>query len=148
MRIVLQLVSEARVRVAGETVAAIGKGLLLLVGVAAGDAEDDARRLAEKAVVLRIFEDDAGKMNLSVRDVGGAVLAVSQFTLLADCRRGRRPSFSEAMAPEPAAVLFERFVALLRAEGLPVETGVFGAMMEVGLANDGPVTLVLDSRAI
>lgn len=148
MRAVLQRVSEAAVTVAGEIVGEIGPGLLVLVGVEEGDEEGDARALAEKTAGLRIFEDEGGKMNLSVADVGGSVLAVSQFTLLADCRQGRRPGFSRAAPPEAAKALYERFVALLRERGLPVATGVFQAEMKVRLVNDGPVTLLLDSRKV
>ena len=145
MRIVLQRVSEASVTVGGEVVSRIGPGLLLLVGVAVGDGEAQADWLAEKVVGLRIFGDGEGKMNLSVRDVGGEVLAVSQFTLLADTRKGKRPSFVRAAPPEEAEPLFDYFCERLRAAGVgPVETGVFGAMMSVALVNDGPVTIVLE----
>ncbi len=150
MRIVLQLVSEAGVEVEGRPVARIGRGLCLLVGVEKGDTESDAAGLARKAVELRIFPDGEGKMNLSVADVGGEVLAVSQFTLAASVRKGRRPSFDGAEEPVRAAALFDCFVAALReagrAAGLRVETGVFQAVMAVRLTNDGPVTFVLDSR--
>ena len=145
MRIVLQRVSEASVAVGGERVSEIGPGLLLLVGVATGDGEAQADWLAEKVAGLRIFNDENGKMNLSVRDVEGGVLAVSQFTLLADTRKGKRPSFVNAAPPEVAAPLFDYFCERLRAVGVsPVETGSFGAMMEVALVNDGPVTIVLE----
>ena len=145
MRIVLQRVSEASVTVEGEVVSEIGSGLLLLVGVAAGDGEAQADWLAEKVAGLRIFSDEEGKMNLSVRDVGGEVLAVSQFTLLADTRKGKRPSFVRAAPPEEAEPLFDHFCERLRASGVgTVETGSFGAMMEVTLVNDGPVTIVLE----
>ena len=145
MRIVLQRVSEASVTVEGEVVSEIGSGLLLLVGVAAGDGEAQADWLAEKVAGLRIFSDEEGKMNLSVRDVGGEVLAVSQFTLLADTRKGKRPSFVRAAPPEEAEPLFDHFCERLRASGVgTVETGSFGAMMEVALVNDGPVTIVLE----
>lgn len=146
MRVVLQRVREARVEVDGETVGTIGPGLLVLVGVAKGDASADVAWLAEKTAGLRIFEDEAGKMNLSVAEAGGAVLAVSQFTLLADCRKGRRPGFSDAAPPEAADGLYNDYVAALRAAGLTVATGVFRAMMQVHLVNDGPVTMLLDSR--
>ena len=146
MRAVVQRVREASVRVGGEVVGAIGAGLLVLVGAGAGDSEGDALYLAGKVAGLRIFEDDAGKMNLSVEQIGGAVLAISQFTLYGDCRKGRRPSFVGAMEPKGANVLYERFVTILRERGLPVETGVFRAMMDVGLVNDGPVTLLVDSQ--
>ena len=145
MRAVLQRVSEAAVSVAGETVAAIGPGLLVLVGVGRGDVEADAESVADKVVHLRIFEDDSGHMNRSVLDTGGAVLVVSQFTLYGDTRRGRRPGFSSAAAPEEAKPLYRSFVARLSAAGLEVREGVFGAMMDVRLVNRGPVTLLIDS---
>ena len=145
MRIVLQRVKEASVTVAGDRISATGPGLLLLVGVAQGDGEPEADWLAEKVAGLRIMADDEGKMNRSVRDVGGAVLAVSQFTLLADTRKGKRPSFVKAAPPEEATRLFDHFCTRLRAAGVhPVETGRFGAMMDVSLVNDGPVTIVLE----
>jgi D-aminoacyl-tRNA deacylase len=145
LRIVLQRVSEASVTVGDERISEIGAGLLLLVGVAAGDGETQADWLAEKVAGLRIFNDENGKMNLSVRDVGGGVLAVSQFTLLADTRKGKRPSFIRAAPPEEAEPLFDYFCERLRAAGVaPVETGSFGAMMDVALVNDGPVTIVLE----
>ena len=145
MRIVLQRVSRASVAVDGETIASIERGLLLLVGVAQGDGEDEARRLARKCAELRIFADDAGRFNLSLLDINGEALVVSQFTLLADTRRGRRPSFAEAAAPDEAEPLMEAFAAALRELGVRTQTGRFGAMMEVELVNDGPVTIVLDS---
>ena len=146
MRIVLQRVKEASVKVAGDRISAIGPGLLLLVGVARGDGEPEADWLAEKVAGLRIMADNEGKMNCSVRDVGGAVLAVSQFTLLADTRKGKRPSFVGAAPPEEATRLFDHFCERLRAAGIDsVETGRFGAMMDVSLVNDGPVTIVLES---
>jgi D-aminoacyl-tRNA deacylase len=145
LRIVLQRVKEASVTVAGDKIAAIGPGLVLLVGVAHTDGEPEADWLAEKIAGLRIMADDEGKMNRSVKDAGGAALAVSQFTLLADTRKGRRPSFIGAAAPEEAARLFDYFCERLRAAGVdPVETGRFGAMMDVALVNDGPVTIVLE----
>jgi D-tyrosyl-tRNA(Tyr) deacylase len=146
VRAVVQRVRAASVTVDGTAVGEIGRGLLVLLGVARGDTVDDASRLASKIASLRVFEDGAGKMNLSVLETGGAVLLVSQFTLLADCRRGRRPSFTEAAPPDEGRALCERFAGLLRGEGLPVRTGEFGAHMVVALENDGPVTLVLDSR--
>lgn len=146
MRAVLQRVSEASVEVDGQTVGAIGAGWLVLLGVAKGDGDEDANRLAEKVAGLRAFEDEAGKMNRSVAEVGGGVLVVSQFTLLGDCRGGRRPSFTEAAEPAEAERLYRRFADRLAAVGLPVATGVFRAMMRVSLINDGPVTLLLDSR--
>jgi D-tyrosyl-tRNA(Tyr) deacylase len=146
VRAVVQRVARAGVTVDGEAVGSTGPGLLVLLGVARGDTESDAAWLAAKVAGLRVFEDARGRMNLSALETGGAVLAVSQFTLLGDCRRGRRPSFAGAADPNEGRLLFERFVALLRGEGLPVETGRFGAHMLVALENDGPVTLVLDSR--
>jgi D-tyrosyl-tRNA(Tyr) deacylase len=139
-------VSSASVEVDGKTVASIGRGLLVLLGVAQGDGERQAEWLADKIAGLRIFEDEAGKMNLSVQDVGGSALVVSQFTLLGDCRKGRRPSFSDAAPPEEADRLYQKFVERARAGGLRVETGVFQAHMGVHLVNDGPVTLVLDTE--
>lgn len=145
MRIVLQRVKSASVTVVGERVSGIGPGLLLLVGVAKGDGEAEAGWLAEKIVGLRVFPDDAGRMNLSVRDVGGEILAVSQFTLLADTKRGKRPSFVGAAPPEKAEPLFDGFCERLDALGVGVvKKGVFGAMMEVELVNDGPVTIILE----
>ena len=145
MRIVLQRVKNASVVVAGERVSEIGVGLLLLVGVAQGDGEGEAGWLAEKVAGLRIFNDEAGKMNLGIKDVGGEILAVSQFTLLADTRKGKRPSFVGAAPPEEAEPLFDYFCERLRAAGVAsVKTGTFGAMMDVALVNDGPVTIVLE----
>jgi len=145
MRAVLQRVSRARVVVADETVGAIDRGLLVLLGVAPADTPADAAWLADKTVGLRIFADDEGKMNRSVADVGGGVLVVSQFTLYGDASKGRRPSFVAAAPPEVAVPLYEAFVEAVRALGVPVATGRFGAMMDVELVNDGPVTLILDS---
>jgi D-aminoacyl-tRNA deacylase len=145
MRAVLQRVTRAQVEVAGETVGAIGPGLLVLLGVGQEDDAVDARSLAEKSAGLRIFEDEQGKMNRSVVDVGGSVLVVSQFTLYGDCRKGRRPGFSAAAPPERAAQLYQQYVERLRQLGLTVATGVFQAEMAVELVNDGPVTLLLDS---
>lgn len=145
MRIVLQRVKSASVTVAGEEISSIGSGLLLLVGVAQDDGKTEADWLAEKVAGLRIFNDACGKMNLSVQDTGGEVLAVSQFTLLADTRKGKRPSFIKAAAPEEAEPLFDYFRERLRASGVAsVKTGRFGAMMDVALVNDGPVTIVLE----
>lgn len=144
MRVVLQRVARARVTVEDRVVGEIGRGLLLLAGFTGGDTEETLRWMADKVVGLRVFTDAEGKMNLSVEEIGGAVLVVSQFTLYGDARRGRRPSFVEAARPEVAVPLYERFVELLRAAGRPVETGEFGAMMQVELVNDGPVTLVLE----
>ena len=145
MRAVVQRVTRASVRVGDEVVGSIERGLCVLVGVAAGDTEADARALGDKVTGLRIFEDDAEKMNLDVRDVKGALLCVSQFTLLGDARKGRRPSFTEAMAPEPAAELFALFCRYC-SEGVPVQTGRFRTSMQVELVNDGPVTVLLDTR--
>ena len=146
MRIVLQRVSNARVDVAGQTVGSIGPGLLVLLAVTHPDTEKQADFLADKVNHLRIFPDDAGKMNRSIKDSGGAILVVSQFTLYGDCRKGRRPSFDRAALPDHARTLYEYFVARLRAEGLVVETGVFQASMQVSLINDGPVTFILESE--
>ena len=146
MRAVLQRVSCAKVTVAGEVIGSIERGLLVLLGVEQDDTEDDARVLADRTTGLRIFDDEAGKMNLSVRDIGGSVLIVSQFTLLGDCRKGRRPSFIDAAPPERADELYRLYVATIAAENIPTATGKFRAMMDVELVNDGPVTLLLDSR--
>ena len=146
MRAVVQRVSHARVEVGGEAVAEIGPGLAVLVGVAADDSEKDADYLAEKLANLRIFEDEAGRMNLSVLDVGHSILAVSNFTVLADSRKGRRPSFTAAAEPGKAKALYERLVERMRAAGVPVQMGRFREKMQVSLCNDGPVTLVLETR--
>ncbi|MBI2887039.1 MAG: D-tyrosyl-tRNA(Tyr) deacylase [Chloroflexi bacterium] len=146
MKALLQRVQRAQVTVEGATVGAIGPGLLVLLGVAQGDTQADATVLAEKTAQLRIFPDGAGRFNRSVLDAGGAVLVVSQFTLLADTRRGRRPSFTGAAPPEAAQPLVEAFCAALRAAGLHVASGRFGAHMLVSLENDGPVTLMLESK--
>ena len=146
MRAVIQRVSRAAVRVDRVTVGAIECGFLVLLGVTHADGRAEAEWLAYKVAGLRIFEDDTGKMNLGLSDVGGAVLVVSQFTLYGDARKGRRPSFTDAAHPQQAEPLVDYFATRLREEGLQVETGVFGAMMEVELVNDGPVTLLLDSR--
>ena len=145
MRAVLQRVSRASVVIDGETVGAIGHGLLVLLGVAPADSAAEAEWLAEKVARLRVFNDEAGKMNRDTADVGGALLVVSQFTLHGDCRKGRRPSFITAAPPEIAIPLYEAFINALRGLGLPVQTGRFGAMMQVELVNDGPVTLILDT---
>jgi D-aminoacyl-tRNA deacylase len=146
MRAVVQRVSRASVTVGGELAGEIAQGLLVLLGVAQNDSEADADYLAEKICGLRIFEDEAGKMNLSVREIGGAVLAVSQFTLFGDVRRGKRPSFDAAARPEQAKALYEYFVGRVCALGLRCETGRFQEMMEVELVNTGPVTILLDSK--
>ncbi len=146
MKAVVQRVSSGSVRVDGETIGEIGKGLVVLLGVAAGDREADAWWLADKLVGLRIFEDDQGKMNLDLKQVQGAMLIVSQFTLLGDCRKGRRPSFARAAPPQSAEELYESFVAAVGSQGIPVATGKFRAMMEVQLINDGPVTLIVETR--
>jgi D-aminoacyl-tRNA deacylase len=146
MRACVQRVCEARVTVAAETVGEIGRGLLVLLGVADGDSESEARTLADKISGLRVFEDDAGKMNLGLAEVEGSMLVVSQFTLLGDCRKGRRPSFTGAAEPELAERLYEFFVGEVRAKGLRVATGKFRASMQVALVNDGPVTLLLDTK--
>ncbi len=143
MKAVVQRVSKARVTVRGEPVGGIGPGLCVLLGVARGDGAAEAQRLAEKVARLRIFEDDEGRFDRSLLDVGGEALVVSQFTLLADTAKGNRPSFGEAAPPEEAEPLYESFCEALRAQGVPVETGVFGARMAVELVNDGPVTIVL-----
>jgi D-tyrosyl-tRNA(Tyr) deacylase len=145
MRAVVQRVREASVSVDGQVVGAIGVGLVIFVGVTHDDSEQDAQFLAQKIATLRIFEDTAGKFNLSALDVGGSALVVSQFTLYADSRRGRRPDFIAAARPEVAEPLIEQFVALLRQQGLKVETGQFQAKMLVKIHNDGPVTILLDS---
>ena len=147
MRAVVQRVSSARVEVDGEAVGSIGTGLLVLLAVGRRDGDKQAAWLADKIAGLRIFEDEAGKMNHSVQEAGGSVLVVSQFTLLGDCRRGRRPSFTEAAPPEEADRLYRAFVARMRQSGLHVETGVFQARMHVHLVNEGPVTLLLDTEA-
>ena len=145
MRAVVQRVKQSSVKADGETVGRIGKGLLVLLGVAKGDGVEDVKYLANKIINLRIFEDEDGKMNKSVLETGGELLAVSQFTLLADCRKGRRPSFIAAAEPEKATELYEKFVEQVRAEGVAVQTGRFRAMMEVSLINDGPVTIIVES---
>ncbi len=146
MKAVIQRVSRASVAVGGERVSAIGRGILVLVGVAAGDAAVDAVWLARKTAELRIFEDGEGKMNLSLVESGGEALVVSQFTLLADCRKGRRPAFTGAAPPGEAEPLYLLYARELEARGVRTGLGVFGAMMDVELVNDGPVTILLDSR--
>ena len=146
MRAVIQRVERASVSVEGEIKGQIGAGFLALIGVEEGDGDADFKYIADKVPNLRVFEDEQGKMNRSLLDVGGEVLAVSQFTLLGDARGGRRPSFITAARPETADPMYERLVADWRARGIRVETGVFGAHMKVSLVNDGPVTILLDSR--
>lgn len=149
MKCVIQRVGCASVSVGGEVVGSVGRGYMLLLGVCEGDTEQDAAKLAKKTAAMRVFEDEQGKMNLSVRDIGGGVLVVSQFTLCADCRHGNRPSFTAAMRPDGAAPLYERFCELLIDEGVErVEHGVFGADMQVELINDGPVTIILDTETL
>lgn len=145
MRAVIQRVKSASVTVEGRVVASIRQGLMVLAGIARDDTMKDAEWIAEKLVNLRIFEDEEGRFDRSLLDIGGELLLVSQFTLYGDCRKGRRPSFSDAMPSEKARVFFEKFVELVRTKGCRVEQGVFQAMMDVGLVNDGPVTLILDS---
>ena len=146
MRAVVQRVSESAVTIQGDTVGKIGMGLMVLLGVATEDTEAEADFLADKIVNLRIFSDEHGKMNRSLLEIGGEILVVSQFTLLGDCRKGRRPSFIQAAGPEKGNSLYEYFVDQVRKKGVSVETGRFGAMMAVSLTNDGPVTLVLESK--
>jgi D-tyrosyl-tRNA(Tyr) deacylase len=144
MRALLQRVSKASVSVEGQTISTIGKGLLILLGIGHGDGEEQVKFLAEKIAHLRVFEDDRGKTNLSILDVMGAAIVVSQFTLYADTRKGRRPSFIDAALPHIAEPLVNRFVDLLRGHGVPTQTGKFGAHMEVEIHNDGPVTIWLE----
>jgi len=144
MRTVIQCVSHAAVTVDGRRVAEIGPGMVILVGIGPGDGEQQARYLAEKIANLRIFEDEVGKINRSLLDVGGEAIVVSQFTLYADTRKGRRPSFTDAAPPEVASPLVERFAALLEEQGVPTQTGEFGAHMLVEIANDGPVTIWME----
>lgn len=146
MRVVVQRSKSARVTVAGEITGQINKGLVLLVGVTHEDKNEDAVYLADKIINLRIFEDSSEKMNLSLLDVGGDILSVSQFTLYGDCRKGRRPNFMGAAKPDHALQIYEAFNHILREKGVHVETGQFGAMMDVELTNDGPVTLILESK--
>ncbi|MCX7570197.1 D-aminoacyl-tRNA deacylase [Tumebacillus sp. DT12] len=146
MRIVVQRCSKGSVTVDGAVTGEIGKGFVLLVGVTHEDTTEDADWLVDKVLNLRVFEDEAGKMNHSLLDVGGSLLSVSQFTLYGDCRKGRRPNFMAAARPDEAKALYEYFNDKARSQGVTVETGVFGAMMDVALVNDGPVTLLLDSK--
>jgi D-tyrosyl-tRNA(Tyr) deacylase len=146
MRVVLQRVRRAHVVVNGEMIGQIGHGLLVLLGIERTDSREDAQWLADKVVGLRIFNDADGKMNRDVAEVGGAVLVVSQFTLYGDCRKGRRPSYLDAAPPEIAVPLYDTFIDAVKAQGIPTQTGRFGAMMHVELVNDGPVTLIMDSK--
>ncbi len=145
MKLIVQRVSQASVSVSGKVISEIGPGLLILVGVAHGDTVFDARFLAKKAAQLRIFSDDDDKMNLSVTDVGGEILSVSQFTLYGDCTKGNRPSFIEAARPDVGLAIFNEFVSATESLGFPAKTGEFGADMKVSLLNDGPITLILES---
>ena len=147
MRLLVQRVASASVTIDSQLHASIGKGLLVFLGVKQDDSETCIPWLAKKLAELRIFEDNADKMNLSVSDIGGEILLVSQFTLYADCRRGRRPDFLQAAPPALAESLYERFISEVKTYGIPVQTGVFGAMMQIALVNDGPVTIILDSKA-
>ena len=148
MRSVIQRVTRASVTVGGEVVGSIGEGLLVLLGVKVGDTEKDADYMADKLLKLRIFEDEAGKMNIGLDQVGGELLIVSQFTLYGNCKHGRRPDFLAAARPETAVPLYERFIALCREKGFHVETGRFGADMQVDSRNDGPLTLILDTDTL
>jgi D-tyrosyl-tRNA(Tyr) deacylase len=145
MRLVIQRVSEASVSIAGSTYGSIRTGLVVLVGISKTDTQEDALYLSDKVLGLRIFPDDSGKMNRNIREAEGSLLIVSQFTLYADCRRGRRPSFDQAASPQEAVALYDYFVSLLRQGPVPVETGIFQAMMEIHLVNQGPVTILIDS---
>ncbi|OGL39068.1 MAG: D-tyrosyl-tRNA(Tyr) deacylase [Candidatus Schekmanbacteria bacterium GWA2_38_11] len=146
MKAVIQRAKKASVSIGNETVGTIGKGLAILLGISETDSEEDGKYLADKIVNLRIFEDLQGKINLSCLDIKGEFLVISQFTLLADCRKGRRPSFTEAARPEKAIPLYEKFISLLKETGLKVETGEFGASILVEINNEGPVTIILDSK--
>lgn len=146
MRVVVQRSKEASVTVDGQTIGEITKGFVLLVGITQSDTMEDAKYVAEKIVNLRVFEDQEGKMNLSLSQVEGEILSISQFTLYGDCRKGRRPNFMEAAHPDHASVIYDQFNQLLREQGVKVETGQFGAMMDVALINDGPVTLIIESK--
>lgn len=146
MRVVLQRSKEANVKVNDKVIGSILKGFVLLVGITHEDTVEDATYLADKLIHLRVFEDELGKMNLSLKDVNGEILSISQFTLFGDCRKGRRPNFMDSAKPDKALPLYNYFNTVLRENGVKVETGEFGAMMDVSLVNDGPVTLILDSK--
>ena len=148
MRAVVQRVSYANVKVDGEIIGSIDNGIMVLLGVGTEDNENDIKYLSEKILNLRIFEDENGKMNLSLMDIKGEVLIISQFTLYGDCRKGRRPSFDKAGLPDEAKKLYERFIEVCGESGLKIQTGIFGADMKVSLLNDGPVTLMLDSKKL
>lgn len=145
MRVVLQRTTDAEVRIAGEIKGRIEQGFVALVGITHSDTEEDIQYLVNKTVNLRVFEDENGKMNLSLMDIGGSILSISQFTLYGDCRKGRRPNFMQAAKPDYAEEMYEKWNDMLRSQGITVETGQFGAMMDVAFTNNGPVTILLDS---